>query len=173
MLRRIALAFALACALSATAMAEDGTGLGSILRSSIGNGLQTPLGSDVVKVFRGPNGDPVFGLVSTLLGGSAGTLGTVTTQAGTTYTFTPTDCNTEVSFTNAGAVTATIPATLPVGCNIAILQSGVGKVSVTGSAVTAATLHSAHSYTSTSAQWAVIGVNIPSAAVAILTGDGS
>lgn len=105
-------------------------------------------------------------------------LGTVTTQSGTTYTFASTDCGTEVTFTNSGAVTATIPATLPVGCNISVLQAGASKVSVNGSAVAAATLHSAHSYTGTSAQWAIIGVNIEansggSSAIAILTGDGS
>lgn len=105
-------------------------------------------------------------------------LGTVTSQSGTTYTFATTDCGTEVSFTNSSAITATIPATLPVGCNIAVLQAGTAKVSVNGSAVTPATLQGAHSYTGTSAQWAIIGLNIyansgGSSAVAILTGDGS
>ncbi len=105
-------------------------------------------------------------------------LGTVTTQSGTTYTLANADCGTEVTFTNASAVTVTIPATLPVGCNIAILQAAAGQVSVNGSAVAAATLHSAHSYTKTSAQWAIIGVNIEansggSSAIAILTGDGA
>lgn len=105
-------------------------------------------------------------------------LGTVTTQSGTTYTFASTDCGTEVSFTNSGAVTATIPATLPVGCNIAVQQVGASKVSVNGSAVAAATLHSAHSYTGTAAQYSIIGINIysnigGSSAIADLTGDGS
>ena len=105
-------------------------------------------------------------------------LGTVTAQSGTTYTFAATDCGTEVDFTNGSAITATIPATLPAGCNISVLQVGAGKVSVNGSAVTPATLHSAHSYTGTSAQWAIVGINIyansgGSSAIAILTGDGS
>ena len=68
-------------------------------------------------------------------------VGAVTTQSGTTYTFAATDCGTEVTFSNAGAVTATIPNTLPAGCNIAVAQIGAGKVSVNGSAVTPATLH--------------------------------
>lgn len=105
-------------------------------------------------------------------------LGTVTTQSGTTYTFASTDCGTEVIFSSNSAVTATIPATLPAGCNIAVAQLGTAKVSVNGSAVTPATLHSAHSYTGTSAQYAVIGINIEansggSSAIALLTGDGS
>lgn len=106
-------------------------------------------------------------------------LGTVTSQSGTTYTLANADCGTEVTFTNASAVTVTIPATLPVGCNIAILQTTAsGQVTVTGTAVSAATLHSAHSYTKTFGQWAIIGINIEanaggSSAVAILTGDGA
>jgi hypothetical protein len=88
------------------------------------------------------------------------------------------DCGTFIKFTDASAVTVTIPATLAVGCQVAIEQGGAGKVSVNGSAVTAATLHSAHSYTGTSAQYAVIGVTIDansggSSAIAVLTGDGS
>ena len=99
-------------------------------------------------------------------------LGTVSTQSGTTYTLAATDCGTEIVFSNASAITVTIPATLVTGCNIALLQSAAGKVSVNGSAVTPATLHSAHSYTGTSAQWAIIGINIEATGTAILTGDG-
>lgn len=105
-------------------------------------------------------------------------IGSVSYQVGTTYTFSTTDCGTEVIFGSSSAVTATIPATLPIGCNIAILQSGAGKVSVNGSAVAPATLESSSSYTATSKTWAIIGINIAgntggSAAIAVLTGDGS
>jgi len=69
---------------------------------------------------------------------------------------------------------------LPAGCNIAVAQTGTGQVSVNGTAVPAATLISAHSYTKTFGQGAIIGINIednpshPSTtAVAILTGDGA
>lgn len=209
-----------ASALLIPAHAEDGTGMGSQLTARTNQSLGTPTGTDLVKVYRGQNGDPVFGLVSSLLGAAAvsavsnsdGTLtfspttgavvgslalghaniwtgaqtfgevlGAVTTQSGTTYTFAATDCGTEVVFSNAGAITATIPATLPVGCNISILQTGAGKVSVNGSAVAAATLHThvaSSAAVGTAGQWAVIGVNIysnagGSSAIAILTGDGS
>lgn len=100
-------------------------------------------------------------------------IGVVTTQSSTTYTFANTDCGTEVTFSSNSAVTATIPATLPTGCNIVVAQLGTAKVSVNGSAVTPAALHSAHSYTGTSAQYAVIGINIEVAGTALLTGDGS
>lgn len=100
--------------------------------------------------------------------------GAVTSQSGTTYTLASADCGTEVVFTNVGAVTVTIPAALTTGCNIAILQTtSAGQVTVTGTAVSAATLHSAHSYTKTFGQWAVIGINIYTTGVAILTGDGA
>lgn len=100
--------------------------------------------------------------------------GTVTTQSGTTYTLASTDCGTQVAFTNAAAVTVTIPAALTTGCNIALLQTtAAGQVTVTGTAVSAATLHSGHSYTKTFGQWAIIGINIYTTGVAILTGDGA
>lgn len=100
--------------------------------------------------------------------------GVVTTQSGTTYTLTATDCGTEIAFTNASAVTVTIPAALTTGCNISILQTTAsGQVTVTGTAVSAATLHSAHTYTKTFGQWAVIAINIYTTGVAILTGDGA
>lgn len=100
--------------------------------------------------------------------------GTVSTQSGTTYTLAASDCGTEIAFTNAAAVTVTIPAALTTGCNISILQTtAAGQVTVTGTAVAAATLHSAHSYTKTFGQWAVIGINIYTTGVAILTGDGA
>lgn len=100
--------------------------------------------------------------------------GTVSTQSGTTYTLASTDCGTEIAFTNAAAVTVTIPAALTTGCNIAILQTtAAGQVTVTGTAVSAATLHSGHSYTKTAGQWSIIGINIYTTGVAILTGDGA
>src|ERR1700733_11224068 len=57
-------------------------------------------------------------------------IGKVTNQTGATYTLALSDCGTEVSFTNASAVTVTIPATLFAGCNIAIYQAGAGQVSM-------------------------------------------
>lgn len=102
----------------------------------------------------------------------------ITTQSSTPYTLAESDCGTKILFTDASAVTVTIPATLNAGCQVSIEQNGAGAVSVNGSAVTPATLHSAHSYTKTSGQYAVIGITIDtnsggSSAVAILTGDGA
>jgi hypothetical protein len=99
----------------------------------------------------------------------------------TTYSFAATDCGTEVIFTNSSPVTATIPASIVpaagTGCVIAVNQSGSGKVSVNGSAVTPATLVSAHSYTATSgtagSEIALRLTTIGGTATATLTGDGS
>ncbi|WP_156948877.1 hypothetical protein [Bradyrhizobium sp. WSM1417] len=100
-------------------------------------------------------------------------VGTVTTQSGTTYTFASSDCGTTVRFSNAGAVTATIPQGLPVGCNIAVMQAAAGQVSVNGSAVTPATLQSAHSYTKTFGAGAIIGLFNDATNHVVLTGDGA
>lgn len=100
-------------------------------------------------------------------------VGAVTTQAGTTYTLASTDCGTLVRFSNASAVTVTIPQGLAVGCNIALMQAAAGQVSVNGSAVTPATLQSAHSYTKTFGAGAIIGISTDASNHATLTGDGA
>jgi hypothetical protein len=80
--------------------------------------------------------------------------GTSNVQSGTTYTTAATDCGATLIFTSNSSITVTIAASIvPVSgivCVIAVIQAGSGKVSVNGSAVTAATLVSANSYTATS-----------------------
>jgi len=100
-------------------------------------------------------------------------IGATRTQTGTTDTLLPSDCGEEIIYTNTATVTVTIPATLPVPCFIAQYQHGTGKVVNNGSAVATATLHSFHGYTGTAGQYAIIGINIPTTSIAILTGDGS
>jgi hypothetical protein len=106
--------------------------------------------------------------------------GASTTQAGTTYTVQASDCGTMMIFTNAAAVTVTVPASIvPAAgttCNMALWQQGAGQVAVNGSAVTPATLVSAHSYTKTFGANAVVGLSlttISGTATANLTGDGA
>jgi hypothetical protein len=104
----------------------------------------------------------------------ADVIGTESTQSGTTYTFANTDCGTDVRFTSSSAITATIPSTLTVGCHINVVQRGSAKVSVNGTAVTACTLTSAHSYTGTSGTaGSVVGIIIDASTTCVLTGDGS
>lgn len=122
---------------------------------------------------------PIFQNITALgLISAVSVVGTNNTQSGTTYTLASTDCGQLIVFTSAAVVTVTIPATLPIGCNIPILQAGTGQVIMTGSAVTKATLHNADSFTATAVQWAVIGISIEansggSSAIAVLTGRGA
>jgi hypothetical protein len=108
--------------------------------------------------------------------------GSSNTQSGATYTIAASDCGKTIIGTDASAATYTIPASIvPAAgttCIISVIQAGgSGKISVNGSAVSAATLQSAHSYTGTSGtQWSEITLTlstIASTATAVLTGDGS
>ena len=90
------------------------------------------------------------------------------------------DCGTFIKHTANTQMVVTIPATLAVGCQVAFEDGGTfgaDGVVLNGSAVTPATLHSAHSYTGTDAQYSVVGITIDansggSSAIAVLTGDG-
>jgi hypothetical protein len=102
-------------------------------------------------------------------------------QSGSTYTMASTDCGKTIVSTNAGAVTMTIPASIVpasgTACIINVLATQAAKVSVNGSAVSAATLISGHSYTGTSgsagAMISLTLTTISAATDAFLTGDGS
>jgi hypothetical protein len=103
-------------------------------------------------------------------------VGAVSTQSGTTYTLAATDCGTTIVFTNAAAVTVTTLNSLPAGCAVAIEQGGAGQVTV--AAGSGATQHSAHSFTKTYGQYAILGLFVDinaggSAADFIITGDGA
>lgn len=102
-------------------------------------------------------------------------------QSGATYTMAATDCGKTIVSTNAGAVTMTIPASIVpasgTACVINVLATQAAKVSVNGTAVSAATLISGHSYTGTSgsagAMISLTLTTISAATDAFLTGDGS
>lgn len=103
-------------------------------------------------------------------------LGTVSTQAGTSYTLSASDCGTTLRFTNSSAATVTTLNSLPVGCAIAIQQAGSGQVAIT--AGSSATQHSSHSFTKTFGQYAILGLFVDTnaggtAANIIITGDGA
>ena len=102
-------------------------------------------------------------------------LGTINTQSGVTYTLAATDCGKTVLFTNAAAITLTTLNTLPVGCAIAVEQGGAGHVTIANGA--SATSVSAHSFTATFGQWAILGLfvdtNAGNAAHIVISGDGA
>lgn len=79
----------------------------------------------------------------------------INAQNGTSYTFALTDAGNVVTFSNAGAVTVTIPlnasVAFPNGTQIDFIQTGAGKVTFGGSGVT---INSVGSYKSLAAQHA-------------------
>lgn len=103
-------------------------------------------------------------------------VGTVTTRSGTSYTLAASDCGTTIVFTNASAITVTTLNTLPAGCAVAIEQAGTGQITI--GAGTGTTQHSAHSFTKTYGQYAILGLFVDTnaggaAANIIITGDGA
>ncbi len=103
-------------------------------------------------------------------------VGSVSTRSGTSYTLAASDCGTTILFSNASAITVTTLASLPVGCAIAIEQGGGGQVMIAAGA--GATQHSAHGFTKTYGQYAILGLFIDTnaggtSADIIITGDGA
>ncbi|RTL52899.1 MAG: hypothetical protein EKK40_07050 [Bradyrhizobiaceae bacterium] len=83
-------------------------------------------------------------------------LRTINNQTGTTYTFALSDNGAYVRFSNASAITVTIPSNasvaLPVGAQIDVFQKGVGKVTFVGAV--GVSINSAGSWLSLSSQGA-------------------
>lgn len=101
-----------------------------------------PQGATGAQGATGPTGPSVTGPT----GATPSTLTAITQQAGTTYTLALGDRDTMVEFTNASAVTVTIPTNasvaLPVGTAISLLQAGTGQVTVSPQVITTATYSS-------------------------------
>ncbi|MGT2501247.1 hypothetical protein ACVOMS_11230 [Bradyrhizobium guangxiense] len=103
-------------------------------------------------------------------------VGLVSTQSGTVYILAATDCGTTILFSSNTTVTVTTLNSLPAGCAIAIEQGGTGQIVIAAGA--GATQHSAHGYTKTYGQYAILGLFVDSnaggsAANVIITGDGA
>jgi hypothetical protein len=97
----------------------------------------------------------------------AGPIPGVATENGNAYTFTASDCWQTNHFTSASPVTVNVPGGLPAGCNLGIVQDGIGRVIVASSGPT---LLSVDKCTGSAGQWAVFGVHIESAASAEVYG---
>ena len=107
--------------------------------------------------------------------------GSSNVQSGSTYTMVATDCGKTIIGTDTAAATYTIPSSIvPASgttCIITVLATTAYKISVNGSAVSAATLVSSHSYTGTNGSaGSMISLTLTTVggtAYAYLTGDGS
>lgn len=87
----------------------------------------------------------------------ANALGSVTTQAASTYTLQPGDNNSTILFSSGSAVAVTLPNSLPVGFRAKLIQNGTGQVSV--SAASGATLDTPNQ-SSTPGQYASLDVMV-------------
>lgn len=95
----------------------------------------------------------------------------------TSDTAAATDCGKTLHFTNAGAITATLPNNITtLECTITYIQEGAGQI--TFAAAAGATLHSFDSYTKTAGQWAIVDITLNTnvggtSAVYTLSGRGA
>jgi hypothetical protein len=93
---------------------------------------------------------------------------TVNTQTGN-YTLTTSDNGAILIMNSASAVTVTVPATLPAGFVVQIIQKGAGQITVTGSGTT---MNSANGFKTRTLNSA-IGVVMESATLGYVTGDSN
>jgi len=134
------------------AVTEGGTGASTLTDHSVlvgsGTGAITPLtvGTNGQVLVGSTNADPVFATISdgtgittttgagTLTIASTGT--TLNDQTGTTYTLVLGDAGKFITFTNAAAITVTVPTNasvaFPIGTVIGFQQGGAGQVTFSG-----------------------------------------
>jgi len=82
---------------------------------------------------------------------------TTNIQTGTTYTLLSTDNGLQIIFTNAAAITLTIPSGLPSGFNCEVLQRGTGQITFTGSGTTLR--YSSFETPTTAEQYSLVGID--------------
>lgn len=99
---------------------------------------------------------------------------TVNLQTGTTYTVQSSDNGKIIELSNAGAITVTVPNSLPVGFNCGFCQVAAGQATISAGA--GATQRQASGLSKTRAQWSEIALRVRanaggSAAEYVLSGD--
>jgi hypothetical protein len=96
-----------------------------------------------------------------------GAVPSVNDQTGTSYTITSSDCGSNVSLNNASAISVFVPVLAP-GCEIDLVQTGAGQITVSGSGIT---VGNSFGLFKTRAQYSVVTVKMMSASLAVLVGD--
>lgn len=74
-------------------------------------------------------------------------------------------------FTNAGAITLTVPAGLGRGFEVGIVQGGAGQITPTAGA--GVTINNRQSFTQTAGQWAFCSLSSPVDDLFVLAGDAA
>jgi len=92
-----------------------------------------------------------------------------TVNTSTSYTLTASDNGKVVALYNASAITLYVPDDLPVGFNCLIMQTGVGKITFTGTGST--TLSNRYSFTRTSGRYAIATIIKIGAVSHVTSGD--
>jgi hypothetical protein len=76
-----------------------------------------------------------------------------------------------IAANSPSGITLTLPDTLPLGFNCAVVQIGAGQATMVPAGI--ATLNSQQGFTKTAGLWAVIGIVAPLPATFVLTGNGA
>ena len=144
-------------------VSNGGTGASSLTADAIlkGNGTSAVVASGISI----NSSDAIYGFKTN-----------INTQTGTTYTLAASDSGKTVEFTNASAVTLTLPNSLSAGFTCELIQSGAGQV--TCSVAGGGTLNNRSTHTKIAGQYGaarltVTGNSGGSAAVYNLAGDTS
>ena len=125
-------------------------------------------GLEVVPLGSGPNAaQTTTGGIATLAGKQAAN---VIQDDSTARVLSADDSGAFLYFTNAGAITLTVPAGLGKGFEVGIVQGGAGQVTPTSDGTT---INNRQSFTKTAGQWAFIALLAVSADTFVLTGDGA
>lgn len=93
----------------------------------------------------------------------------INVQTGTTYTLLSSDSGKTLTLDNGSAITVDIPAALPLGFNVRVVQIGAGQVTFVPAA--GVTLNNRQSHTKTAGQYAVVSLVKHAAELFVLSGD--
>lgn len=134
-------------------------------------GAQGATGSPVVVYAATQPSSPALGQVWVDTADATGTLdytANVNAQTGTTYTLVSTDNGKVVTFSNASAITVTVPTGLGAGFNATLVQLGAGQVTVSPSSTT---ILNRQSHTRLAGQYAAATLLSHVANTFVLAGD--
>lgn len=114
--------------------------------------------------------DGVTSAIQTQLDAKAPATPTVNAQTGTTYTLLTSDNGKIITFSNASAITVTVPSGLGSGFHCQCIQIGAGQVTFSASSTT---INNRQSHTKIAGQYGVVGLTAYASNIFALAGDTS